>query len=57
MIIKVPIPKREIFMTELFTLSDPIWAGDLGTEAKNQCLKIFRLIFTIFFFLVMANIV
>jgi hypothetical protein len=31
-------------MTELFTLSDPIWIGDLGTETKT-----FRLIFAIFF--------
>ena len=30
------VHKREIFVTELFTLSDPIWVGDLGTEAKNQ---------------------
>ncbi len=29
------VPKREIFVTELYTLSDPIWVGDLGTEAKN----------------------
>jgi hypothetical protein len=28
--------KPEIFVTELFTLSDPIWVGDMGTEAKNQ---------------------
>jgi hypothetical protein len=25
------VPKREIFVTELFTLSDPIWIGDLRT--------------------------
>ena len=25
------VPKREIFVTELFTLSDPIWIGDLST--------------------------
>jgi len=31
-------------MIELFTLSDPIWIGDLGTETKT-----FRLIFPIFF--------
>jgi hypothetical protein len=29
------VPKREIFVTELFTLSDPIWIGDLRTELKN----------------------
>jgi hypothetical protein len=28
------VSKREIFITELFTLSDPIWVGDLGTEAS-----------------------
>ncbi len=27
--------KREIFVTELFTLSDLIWIGDLRTEPKN----------------------
>jgi hypothetical protein len=25
-------------VTELYTLSDPIWVGDLGTEAKNPFL-------------------
>jgi hypothetical protein len=29
------VPKREIFVTELFTLSDPIWIGDLRTEPRN----------------------
>jgi hypothetical protein len=29
------VPKCEIFVTELFTLSDPIWEGDLRTEPKN----------------------
>jgi hypothetical protein len=29
------VPKREIFVTELFTLSDSIWIGDLRTEPKN----------------------
>jgi hypothetical protein len=29
------VPKREIFVTELFTLSDPTWTGDLRTEPKN----------------------
>jgi hypothetical protein len=32
------VPKREIFVTELYTLSDPIWVGDLETEAKNPFL-------------------
>jgi hypothetical protein len=26
----------ENFELTLFTLSDPIWVSDLGTEAKNQ---------------------
>ncbi len=26
------VPKREIFVTELFTLSDPIWISDMRTE-------------------------
>jgi hypothetical protein len=38
------VPKHEIF-----TLSDPIWVGDLGTEAKNLFLNNFRLIFTDFY--------
>jgi hypothetical protein len=29
------VPKREIFMTELFILRDPIWVGDLRTEPKK----------------------
>ena len=29
------VPKREIFVTELFILSDPIWVGDLRTEPKK----------------------
>ncbi len=28
------MPKREIFVTELFTLSGPIWIGDLRTDQK-----------------------
>jgi hypothetical protein len=38
------VPKREIFVTELFTLSDPIWVGDMQ---KNQFFKICRIIFAI----------
>jgi hypothetical protein len=30
------VPKREIFVTKLFTLSDSNWIGDLETEAKNN---------------------
>jgi hypothetical protein len=29
------VPRREIFVTELFILSDPIWVGDLRTEPKK----------------------
>ncbi len=29
------VPKREMFVTELFILSDPIWVGDLRTEPKK----------------------
>jgi hypothetical protein len=28
------MPKREIFVTELFTLSDPTWVGDLGPKQR-----------------------
>jgi hypothetical protein len=41
--------KREIFVTELFTLSDLFWVGDLGTEANNLFLNIFMLIFVVLF--------
>ncbi len=30
------VPKREIFVTELSTLSDPIWVGDLKNEPKKS---------------------
>jgi hypothetical protein len=30
------VPKREIFVTELFTLSDSICIGDLRIEPKNS---------------------
>jgi hypothetical protein len=33
--VNLKVPKREIFETELFILSDPIWVGDLRTEAKK----------------------
>ncbi len=29
------VPKREIFVTELFILSDPIWVSDLRTEPNK----------------------
>ncbi len=29
------VPKHEKFVTELFTLSDPIWIGDMRTEPKK----------------------
>ncbi len=34
-IIRLKVPKREIFVTELFIQSDPIWVGDLRTEPKK----------------------
>ena len=34
------VPKREIFVTELFILSEPIWVGNLRTEPKKPiCVK------------------
>ncbi len=30
------VSKRENFELAIFTLSDPIWEGDSGTEAKNK---------------------
>jgi hypothetical protein len=32
---RLKVPKREIFVTELFTLSNPILIGDLRIEPKN----------------------
>jgi hypothetical protein len=37
-IVVLKVPKREIFVTELFTLSDPIWVCDLRTEPKKPFL-------------------
>ncbi len=34
-ILALEVPKREIFVTELFTLSDPIWIGDMRIEPKK----------------------
>jgi hypothetical protein len=33
--VPLKVPKREIFVTELFILSDPIWVGDLRNEPKK----------------------
>jgi hypothetical protein len=35
MIQLLKVPKREIFVAELFILSDPIWVGDLRNEPKK----------------------
>jgi hypothetical protein len=43
------VPKREIFVTELFILSYPTWVCDLRTEPKNPFVLSVRLIFAIFF--------
>jgi hypothetical protein len=32
LLLLLKVPKREIFVTELFTRSDPIWIGDMRTE-------------------------
>jgi hypothetical protein len=34
------VPKSEIFVTELFILSDPIWVSDLRTEPINLLCKV-----------------
>jgi hypothetical protein len=34
------VPKCDIFMTELFTLSVPIWKGDLRTEPQIHLCKV-----------------
>ncbi len=39
-ILCLKVPKREIFVTELFILSDPIWVGDLRTEPKKHLCKV-----------------
>ncbi len=36
LILCLRVPKPEIFLTELFILSDPIEISDLRTEPKNQ---------------------
>jgi hypothetical protein len=30
------VPKCEIFAVTLFSISEPIWVCDLGTEPKNE---------------------
>jgi hypothetical protein len=32
---KLKVPKREIFVTELFILGHPVFVGDLRTEPKK----------------------
>ena len=34
-VVVLKVPKREIFVTEFFILSDPIWVGDLRNEPKK----------------------
>ncbi len=48
--LRLKVPKREIFETELIILSDPIWIGDLRTKAKNRFVSIVRLLSGILFF-------
>ncbi len=33
-----PKKKRYILVTEFFTMSDPMWVGDMRTEPKNRFL-------------------
>jgi hypothetical protein len=37
---KLKVHKHEIFVTELFTLSDPIWVSDLGLNQKIHLRKV-----------------
>jgi hypothetical protein len=34
--VPLKVPKREIFVSEYFTISDPIGVGEMGTGTKNQ---------------------
>jgi hypothetical protein len=34
------VPKREMFMTDLFILSNPIWIGGLRIEPKINMFKV-----------------
>jgi len=36
------VPKCEIFITKLYTLSEPFWVGDLGSEAKTSIFVSFK---------------
>jgi hypothetical protein len=36
------VPKLEIFVTELFTPSDPIWVGDWLIDAKKLIVENFQ---------------
>jgi hypothetical protein len=49
------VPKCEIFITELYTLSDPIWVGDLGSEAKHQFFESLKADVFHFLFLTMTD--
>jgi hypothetical protein len=48
--VPLKVPKREIFITELYILSYPNWVGDLRTEPKIPFVFSVRLIFAILFF-------
>jgi hypothetical protein len=48
--VHLKVPKREIFVTELFTLSDPIWIGDMRIEPKKLFVLSVRLILAILVF-------
>jgi hypothetical protein len=38
------MPKGEIFLTKLYTLNDPIWEGDLGTNTQQSVKIVKRLL-------------
>ncbi len=43
------VPKRVIFVTKFFILSDPICVGDLRTKPKKPFVESVKLIFAILF--------
>jgi hypothetical protein len=45
------VPKRENFSLAFFTLSEPIWVGDLGIAKKNRFFITLPLILMVFSFL------